>query len=147
MPWLHVDLRSWNDLSTLAPFGPFDVIMDKSTCDAVATSEHKTFTPASSSSCPESTKEICPTVLESIPKDEETTLSPVELLGLHLVPLTKKGSTWIALSYSSFRFNLPILKPYWEVSEKMPIQAPSGLAESVAHAPRIYHWLYILRRK
>lgn len=146
MPWRHADLRSWNDLSTLAPFAPFDVIMDKSTCDAIATSEHKTFTPPSSSYT-ENTKGICPTVLESIPNDEEATLSPVELLGLHLVPLTRKESTWIALSYSSFRFDLPILQGYWAVVEKTPIQAPSGLAESVAHAPRIYHWLYILRRK
>lgn len=143
MPWIQADLRSWADLSKLAPFGPFDVIMDKSTCDAIATSEHETFSSRSSSE-----SNVCPAVLESIDRDQETTLAPIELIGLHLVPLTKKDSTWIALSYSSARFDVPLLQRHWEVVEKAAIQAPSGiLTSSTSHAPRIYHWLYVLKRK
>lgn len=143
MPWVQADLRSWADLSNLVPFGPFDVIMDKSTCDAIATSKHETFSPHSSSD-----SNVCPTVLESIDHDEATTLAPIELLGLHLVPLTKRDSTWIALSYSSVRFNVPLLEQHWEVVEKTAVQAPSGiLTSTVSHAPRIYHWLYVLKRK
>lgn len=139
MPWLHADLRSWADLSTLAPFGPVDVIMDKSTCDAVATSEHKTFSPPFASN----DHDTCPTVLESIDQGQATTLHPVELLGLHLVPLTRKGSKWIALSYSSSRFDLPLLQGHWDVVERTAIQAPSELG----NAPKIFHFLYVLKRK
>lgn len=141
MPWLHADLRSWLDVTSLVPFSPFDVIMDKSTCDSIATSAQQTFTSSSDRS------NTCPTVLETIDKTESTTMSPVELLGLNLVPLTRKGTRWIALSYSSTRFdNLAYLGRHWDVVFRSKMQAPSGVLSN-AHAPEIYHWLYVLRRK
>lgn len=140
MPWLHADLRSWRDITSILPFAPFDVIMDKSTCDAIATSEHQTFSPSSDRS------NTSLAVLESISQTEPTTLSPVELLGLNLVPLTHEGTRWIALSYSSARFdNLGHLEGHWEVVSRAKMEAPSGLL-SAAHAPKMYHWLYVLKR-
>jgi hypothetical protein len=141
MPWIQADLRAWPDIARLVPFAPFDAIMDKSTCDAVATSEHQTFSPSAD------TSSTCPAVVEAIDKTDPTTLSPVELLGLNLVPLTRQGTRWIALSYSCGRFdNLPCLEEYWEIVSRDKVQAPSGLL-SAAHAPKIYHWLYVLKRK
>ena len=141
MLWLHADLRSWSDVTCLVPFAPFDVIMDKSTCDAIATSENQVFTSSSERSS------ICPVVLEIIDKAGPTELSPVELLGLNLVPLTRKGTRWVALSYSSTRFDsLAYLESHWEVVSRSKMSAPSGL-QSAAHAPEVYHWLYVLSRK
>ncbi|KAF7594621.1 hypothetical protein BBP40_008711 [Aspergillus hancockii] len=142
MRWLRVDLRSWDDVFSLSPFAPFDIILDKSTSDAIATGESATFSPTSIP------KNICPVVRDTLHKDRETTLSPVELLALHLVPLTQQGTTWMTLSYSTMRFdNLPRLAVHWELVSRTPLKAPQGQISSFAHAPEVFHWLYVLRRK
>ncbi|KAE8371187.1 hypothetical protein BDV26DRAFT_276612, partial [Aspergillus bertholletiae] len=142
MHWLHADLRSWSDMSALAPFAPFDIILDKSTSDAIATSPSATF---SSTSIPQ---DICPVLRDVLDTRGETTLSPVELLALHLVPLTREGATWATLSYSTMRFdNLPQLTKHWDLVSRTPLKAPQGQVSSFAFTPEVFHWLYILRRK
>ncbi|KAL2857245.1 hypothetical protein BJY01DRAFT_242320 [Aspergillus pseudoustus] len=143
MHWQRADLRSWTDVSHLLPFAPFDVILDKSTSDAIATASPVRFTPELSKS------EVCPTVQAIIPRDEEAVIiSPVELLAMHLVPLTRKGSKWFVLSYSTMRFdNLSDLCTYWEIVSRIPLQAPCGQTASGAYTPPIYHWMYTLERK
>lgn len=142
MRWSHIDLRSWKDVSSLIPFAPFDVILDKSTSDAIATSTSATFSPTSV------TQDLCPVVREALDMQGETTLSPVELLALHLVPLTDRESTWITLSYSTMRFdNLSRLSRYWDIVSRTPLKAPQGQTSSFAYAPEVFHWVYILRRK
>ncbi|KAL4971943.1 hypothetical protein BDW66DRAFT_13869 [Aspergillus desertorum] len=147
MHWIQTDLRSWTDVSRLLPYGPFDAIIDKSTSDAIATSNPVTFTTASVD-----TSAICPVIQEISRKTKgasrEITTSPVELLGLHLVTLTKKGARWFVLSYSAWRFEkVPRLSEYWEVVSRMPVEAPSGQTASGAQAPAVYHWVYTLQRK
>ncbi|KAL4998955.1 hypothetical protein BDV10DRAFT_200956 [Aspergillus recurvatus] len=147
MHWIQTDLRSWTDVSRLLPFGPFDAILDKSTSDAIATSSPVTFTTAS-----RRTPVLCPAIQEILEKTDESgreiKLPPVELLGLHLVPLTKKDSRWFILSYSAFRFeDVPRLFEYWEVVGRMPVEAPGGQTASGARAPAVYHWVYTLQRK
>ncbi|KAA8647782.1 hypothetical protein EYZ11_013554 [Aspergillus tanneri] len=142
MQWLQVDLRSWEDMTSLFSFAPFDLILDKGTSDALATAESISF------SANFSLTGICPTVLEVIDNHGGLTLSPVELLGLYLVPLTKQGAVWIALSYSTMRFdNLPFLASHWELVSRTPVKAPQGEISSFAYAPEVFHWIYILRRK
>ncbi|KAL4812264.1 hypothetical protein BDW67DRAFT_193753 [Aspergillus spinulosporus] len=147
MHWVQTDLRSWTDVSRLLPAAPFDAIIDKSTSDAIATSIPVTFT----SACVD-TSAVCP-VIENILKNtkeagEGLTLPAIELLGLHLVPLTKEGSKWFVLSYSAFRFeNIPRLSEFWEVVGRMPIEAPGGQTASGAQAPPVYHWVYTLQRR
>ncbi|KAL3471173.1 hypothetical protein BJX99DRAFT_250650 [Aspergillus californicus] len=140
MHWLQADLRSWTDVARLLPLGPFDAILDKSTSDAIATS--------SSVALPSSDRlSICPTV-QNIFGSDGGTLSPVELLGLHLVPLTKVGSRWFVLSYSTARFdNLPHLSAYWDMVARDPVEAPGGQTASGVHTPAVYHWMYTLQRK
>ncbi|KAL2000639.1 hypothetical protein VTN02DRAFT_2804 [Thermoascus thermophilus] len=146
MHWVQADLRSWTDTSAnLTRFAPFDVILDKSTSDAIATSEPQIFpSPAGAAS-----GSICPTVREIVDQHGTLSLSPVELLALHLVPLTQPGTTWIALSYSASRFDgLPRLAAHWDLVSRTALPAPSGETSSAAaHTPQVFHWIYVLRRR
>jgi hypothetical protein len=147
MQWVRADLRSWNDVSSsLSQFAPFDVILDKSTSDAIATSEPRTF-----SSSSDEASDICPTVRRVLDQKRqgEMVLHPVELLALHLVPLTRQGTTWFALSYSASRFDsLTYIGENWTLLSRTPLKAPPGkVSSSVAKTPEVFHWIYVLRRK
>jgi hypothetical protein len=155
MHWVQADLCSWQDVSQrLLPLASFDVLLDKSTSDAIATSVPRTFHRSVIAS--EEKDTLCPS-LRDLLQDERNfkgpedslTLLPVELLALHLVPLTRKGAIWLVLSYSSTRCDgLPYLDIHWEVVSCMPLKAPSGQASSTtAMVPDVFHWLYTLRRK
>ncbi|KAJ5097852.1 hypothetical protein N7532_004853 [Penicillium argentinense] len=140
MHWLRVDLLRWDHVSTLTPFAPFDVILDKSTSDAIATFSDQEVSLKNA--------EICPTVREVAGANDRTTLSPVELLALNLVPLTRPNTTWITLSYSTLRFDhLPGLEKYWHLRSRTALQAPAGPVSTPAHTPAVFHWVYILDRK
>jgi hypothetical protein len=142
MPWLRTDLRSWKDVSSLSEFAPFDVILDKSTSDALATSEDHQF------SRQNHFLTSCPPVRNILSKNATITLRPVELLALQLSPLTLKGSTWIALSYSTIRFDgLCHLADYWRLRARIPLKAPAGPVAPSTHAPEVFHWMYILERR
>ncbi|KAL4885701.1 hypothetical protein BJY04DRAFT_179073 [Aspergillus karnatakaensis] len=141
MHWLRIDLRSWTDVTQLLPFAPFDAILDKSTSDAIATSSPVTLQSSDASA-------ICPALRQVLTSGEEITLAPVELLALHLVPLTRKGSRWFVMSYSTMRFdNLPHILAYWEIVARHPLEAPCGQTASGAPTPPVYHWMYTLQRK
>ncbi|KAF4260645.1 hypothetical protein KXV68_002128 [Aspergillus fumigatus] len=141
MHWLQIDLRSWSDVAQLTNYAPFDVVVDKSTSDAIATSPSVTLTPESD------TSSICPILSDILKGNVELTLSPVELLALHLVPLTQKGSTWVVLSYSNIRFdNLGYAGKYWTVVSRTSLKAPQGQTSTFAHTPEVFHWAYVLRR-
>ncbi|CAK41668.1 hypothetical protein CBS115989_5662 [Aspergillus niger] len=142
MGWVQANLRSWADVSRLASFSPFDVVLDKSTSDAIATSTPVTFpSPADASS-------TCPMVQEIVDKHGAIELSPVELLALHLAPLVQKGALWVTLSYSTMRFdNLSHMAQHWTVVSRTPFKAPQGETSSFAYAPEVFHWMYILQRK
>ncbi|CAI7586200.1 unnamed protein product [Penicillium pancosmium] len=145
MHWRRADLLLWDHVATLTPFAPFDVILDKSTSDAIATF----------SDCEVSAfdlPELCPTVREVAQDNDNDNgtaiLSPVELLALNLIPLTRKDTTWITLSYSTLRFDrLPALDKYWTLRSRTSLKAPAGPVSSSAHTPDVFHWVYILDRK
>jgi hypothetical protein len=142
MAWHRADLLSWDDVSSVSRFAPFDVIVDKSTSDAIATSDDKYFTVTDDMS------RLCPTIKEILSRKPSIVLSSVELLALHLVPLSRKETTWIVLSYSSLRFdNRPFLDRYWSLRSRIPLKAPPGPVSSSAYTPETFHWLYILDRK
>ncbi|KAF3384956.1 hypothetical protein F1880_003152 [Penicillium rolfsii] len=142
MSWHRADLLSWKDVSSLSRFAPFDAIVDKSTSDAIATSDDRQFTAT------DDIPSLCPTIKEILSQNPSIVLSPVEVLALHLVPLSRKETTWTVLSYSSLRFdNRPFLERYWSLRSRIPLKAPAGSVSSSAHTPEIFHWLYILDRK
>ncbi|KAJ5184049.1 hypothetical protein N7492_001665 [Penicillium capsulatum] len=142
MTWEQADLLAWDHVEGLTGFAPFDVIMDKSTSDAIATFSDQKI------QSQDDTSSICPTLRSLLSKEPAVTLSPVELLALNLVPLTRKDTTWIALSYSTLRFDdMPFLADYWQVRSRTPLKAPSGGTSSSAYTPEVFHWVYILDRK
>jgi hypothetical protein len=141
MQWMRADLLSWDDVSRLIPFAPFDVILDKSTSDAIATFSDRKISSGDGISC------LCPTVRPLLSSEPLVTLSPVEALALHLVPLTRTKTTWIALSYSTLRFDsLPLLGKYWSIRSRKPLRAPPGDVSSSAYTPEVFHWVYVLDR-
>jgi hypothetical protein len=146
MHWVQADLRSWSDVSSaLKDFTPFEVILDKSTSDAIATGPSEVFT----SSGNDDLSSVCPTVRAILDQQGEgkIELSPVELLALHLVPLTQKGAMWITLSYSTARFdNFRYLAEHWSLVSRTPLQAPPGKTASSAYTPEVFHWMYVLQR-
>lgn len=142
MHWHRADLLAWDHVAGLSPFAPFDVILDKSTSDAIATSVDQTYAST------DDMASISPMVQDCLSTTPTITLSPVETLALNLVPLTRSDSTWIALSYSSLRFeNLPFLARYWTLRCRTPLKAPGGAVSSSAHTPDVFHWVYILDRR
>lgn len=161
MHWIQADLCSWQDVyQKLMPLAPFDVLLDKSTSDAIATSVprvyHRSKLQTQDEKREPEEEDIFPPLRDLINDEshfegpnETLTLLPVELLSFHLAPVTRKGSIWLALSYSSTRFDgLPNLSRYWEVVSRTPLKAPSGQASSTAAmVPDVFHWLYALRRK
>ncbi|KAJ5083317.1 hypothetical protein N7456_012744 [Penicillium angulare] len=142
MKWHQADLLAWSDVANILPYAPFEVIVDKSTSDAIATSTDQIM---------EATGEIsnvCPTIQHLLAIDYKINLRPVELLALHLVPLAQRGTAWIVLSYSTFRFeNLPYLAKYWALHSRTPLKAPTGPVSSSAYTPDVFHWIYTLIRK
>jgi hypothetical protein len=174
MHWIQADLCSWEEVSqSILPFAPFDVIIDKSTSDAIATSVPRTFhrpltlsnndgsthnaREASKSTSGENDPAISPYLRDTLSlnlkedndSDKGLTLFPVELLSIHLVSLARKDAIWLVLSYSSVRFDgLPYLNQYWTVVSRTPLKAPAGQASSAtAMVPDVFHWVYVLRRK
>lgn len=141
MHWHCADLLQWESISALSTSAPFQLILDKSTSDAIATASDRHFGVEDDTSC------ICPTVKEELREKSSLILSPTELLALHLVPFTQKGSTWIALSYSTFRFdNLAYISKYWNVRSRIALKAPSGPVSETAYTPDVFHWIYVLDR-
>ena len=141
MHWLQADLRSWADVSEISCFAPVDMILDKSTSDAIATSAPVAFSSSSDAS------DTCEEIQRLVKKGGEITLLPVEVLALHLAPLARPGAIWIALSFSATRFeNLPHAMAHWAVVAQKPLKAPHGHASPLVHTPEVFHWLYILKR-
>lgn len=141
MHWRCADLLQWQSISQLSDLAPFQVILDKSTSDAIATADDWHF------GSKDDFAHVCPVVQEILRKNTAITLSPVELLALHLVPLTATGTTWITLSYSTFRFDrLSYISQYWKIRSRKALKAPSGHVSSSAYTPDVFHWIYILDR-
>ncbi|KAJ6164631.1 hypothetical protein N7470_003303 [Penicillium chermesinum] len=142
MHWHCADLLQWDSVAELSAFAPFQVVLDKSTSDAIATGNDRHFNrrddPAG----------VCPLVQDMLSEIPTLVLSPVELLALHLATLTHKGSTWVALSYSTFRFDglHPVIAQFWKVRSRTGLKAPSGPVHASTHTPDVYHRIYILDR-
>ncbi|GJJ09145.1 hypothetical protein Clacol_003367 [Clathrus columnatus] len=151
MCWGIVDLLDWANIRAVCSDNNiyfFDIIVEKSCSDAIACGlsiEMDVMSSESSSGNPEShgiTKEI---------------VLPQIALAVHLGRITRPGAVWIALSYSSDRFDY--LKPSSEQSEAKSMWAieyihPLSTTNQDQHKegtpvyrPEIFHYVYILRRK
>ncbi|RDX51021.1 hypothetical protein OH76DRAFT_341288 [Lentinus brumalis] len=158
MLWLCVDIMQWGDVQgALASGGEdaqgvFDVVVDKSTSDAISCREDAVLT----------SKDRClhPAFNEYLAahKGQTINLAPVEILAVHLASLVHPGGLWVALTFSSNRFAFlsspeatnPTMSPrasqYWLVEDIKTIDAPTGM-EGSGYAPVVQHYVFLLRRK
>jgi hypothetical protein len=157
--WERIDLLNKDDiLDLLQAYGGdngdqsagFDVVIDKSTSDAI--------------SCALDI-DVKNDKLGSGPSSGllQTQIAALDSLALYLAAVIKPRGVWIALSYSSDRFPLlcqarelgvrgdgsqDALDPltYWRVEQRKAVDAPSGQGRVGVHAPPVQHWIYVLRR-
>ncbi|KAH9898252.1 hypothetical protein C8Q73DRAFT_392556 [Cubamyces lactineus] len=154
MRWVCADALKWPELdSILRTEGrTFDLIVDKSTSDAISCGEDICYTSADPSLHPVFNQYL------TVNQNKPLTLPPVEVFAIHLSSLAHPGGLWIALTFSSNRFpfwssstentahSLPRAADYWTLDQVITVDAPTGL-EGNAHAPVVQHYVYILRRK
>lgn len=146
--WSTLDLLS---ASQILDFGAsdekFDIVVDKSTSDAI--------------SCAEDVKAEIPYEISNLCTNQlncSTTtqiVCPLDILAVHLAYLARPGCQWIVLSYSSSRFshwgdksNTEGLVPpheLWKVVRHEKIEQPPDPKDTV-HRPPVMHHLYVLCR-
>ncbi|KAL2109588.1 hypothetical protein VUR80DRAFT_2262 [Thermomyces stellatus] len=168
MEWSVLDLLASDQIAELAARGdrnpPYDVVVDKSTCDSVCCADDR---PIPDSSLIRAAADILPPDLETDSVPVTTSIHPLDLLGINLAYLTPPGSHWIALSYSKDRFSdwystrrpppqwirssencLPHPSRLWEMKswEAIPIEQKDGKAGEGIHQPEINHYIYVLVR-
>ncbi|KAF8602884.1 hypothetical protein BDV93DRAFT_523733 [Ceratobasidium sp. AG-I] len=121
------------------------LILDKSTADAI--------------SCG-------PDIHTPLLGGEASLVHPTEALALHLGALAAEGSVWLALSYSSTRFDFlpptngynggeimkqrsePKARHLWTIDriESIPTETEPNKPRENVHAPQVYHTLFTLKR-
>jgi len=172
MRWVRADVLRWDDLAPLAKSsregpseksdgatgGPFELVLDKSTSDAISCGEHVVFSSSADAGCHPVLRRRLATSSPALH------IHPVDLLALHLAALVRPGGLWMTLSFSSNRF--PFLGVaeddtnggndrgatdtdpacYWTLEELMPVEAPSGHDRPGVHTPIIHHYVYVLKR-
>ncbi|KAI1788808.1 hypothetical protein LXA43DRAFT_1024090 [Ganoderma leucocontextum] len=149
MQWICADALKWRELEAALDLGgegrTFDLVVDKSTSDAISCAEDVSYSSPDPS--------LHPVLKEILAAQEGRKLSipPVELLAVHL-------ALWVALTFSSNRF--PFLScsgqradasplraaRYWDVERVITIDAPTGM-EGSAYAPVVQHYVFLIRRK
>ncbi|KAG9664718.1 hypothetical protein KCU95_g10439, partial [Aureobasidium melanogenum] len=146
--WSTLDLLSASKILNFGASGErYDVIVDKSTSDAI--------------SCAEDVIIELPYQISNLPTTQlnhlrtTKTMFPLDILAHHLAYLANPGCQWIVLSYSSSRFSywddrvntegLPHPLELWNIERHEKIEQPPDPHDTV-HRPPIMHHLYILRR-
>ncbi|KAH7054605.1 hypothetical protein B0J12DRAFT_658266 [Macrophomina phaseolina] len=165
MRWSTLDLLSLPSIRAISEKETYDIIVDKSTCDAI--------------SCGDDVRvplpyPLLPTDAASNAEGEMSMvhIHPLHILGLHLASLVPAGGRWIALSYSGHRF--PFFEPYpatveegkldeellqkgfvhpgrlWrlERQEMVELEDDGGSTEGrgIVHRPKTAHWIYVMVR-
>lgn len=165
MEWSVVDLLAADDIVQLAArrdrTPPYDVVVDKTTCDSVCCAEDRPVPPpdlmrATDSTTPDLDWDSPPVA---------TAIHPLDILGINLAYLTPPGTHWVALSYSKDRFSgwfeapaprrirsegncLPHPSRLWDLKswEATPVKQDDGKAAMGIHQPEIMHYTYVLVR-
>ncbi|WVQ65987.1 uncharacterized protein L199_004165 [Kwoniella botswanensis] len=142
VPFILLDVLSLQSLKSNTPEGKWDLIIDKSTCDAISCG----------GPLPRST-------VDQGEEEENGSLSNrIERLLYNLSKVTKVGGRWISTSYSSNRFDDEIYTKYgWKLIKKQMISTtyipggrivkdPRSGEERVVHEPETGVWIYVLEK-
>ncbi|CDO75500.1 hypothetical protein BN946_scf184935.g36 [Trametes cinnabarina] len=153
MRWVSADALKWNEMSKITGSESelFDLVVEKSTSDAISCGEDVTYCGVESNLHPAFHSYL------AAEQGRTLTLSPVEVFAIHLASLVRPGGLWIALTFSSNRFSFmppsagedpsrPRASDFWTTEEVVTVDAPTGL-EGNAHAPLVQHYVYIFRRQ
>lgn len=126
---LHFDALVLRDLIDCAPAGGWDVLVDKSTADAIACGE--------------------PLVMSSDDGSVSPAREPIEVLCENLHHVTSANAAWLCISYSSSRFDFlsgAEQRHGWRVESKAPIGLVKSEETALVHRPETGTWAWILRR-
>ncbi|KAI0669756.1 hypothetical protein C8Q78DRAFT_1079683 [Trametes maxima] len=153
MQWVCADALNWSDLEVLARPNDdlFDLVVEKSTSDAISCGEDVSYEDANAGLHPDINQYL------KTHQGHKITLSPVEILAIHLSSLVRPGGLWVALTFSSDRFpflsfpgsmgpSSPRAASYWHLENVIAVDAPTGM-QSNAHAPVVQHYVCLIRRK
>jgi hypothetical protein len=161
MKWDAIDVLDHKSLLGACRPGEYSIIMDKSTSDCIA--------------CVNDVRIPLPYPVD-VPSESPLDLSireaadpvhPLHVLAVHLALVTKPGARWIAVSYSEDRFpfvdglyssrphidGFPDTGSLWKLVDKHEMEggraqettytSPAG---TIAHQPKVSHWVYIMQR-
>ena len=167
MKWSVVDLLDANDIANLAArqdrWPPFDVIVDKSTCDAVCCADDVPAPPPSLIRAADTNSSD----LDSKDFPVATVIHPLDTLAINIAYLTAPGTHWVALSYSKTRFSgwfdedapsspwirsegncPPRPSRLWKLKswDATPVKQDDGKAALGIHQPEILNYTYVLVR-
>lgn len=131
--------------------GVYDIIIDKSTTDAISCAEDMV---VSLPYCI-NINNINTSTSSNHTSPEKAAIYPPHILAIHLAYLARPGCRWVVLSYSSSRFpdwegeempqGLPQPGELWKlVKHEKIVQSPDP--EDRVHRPPEMHHLYILER-
>jgi hypothetical protein len=145
--WSTLDLLSMTQVLEFAKLGKgYDVIVDKSTSDAISCSEDVFV---------ELPYRISTNSSSRVSRPFKGTVYPLHVLAIHLAYLARPGSAWVILSYSADRFSywkddittgvLPHPSQLWSLERHEKIEQSPDPNDTV-HRPPVMHHLYILRR-
>ncbi|CAE7010097.1 hypothetical protein P3342_003148 [Pyrenophora teres f. teres] len=162
MRWDAADLLDYKSVLRKCKRNSYSVILDKSTSDSIACGDD-VHAPLP---YPVAVRSYEPLNLESTASTEP--LHPVIVTAVNLALVAKPGARWIALSYSSERFDfldaaaasdwipqgLPFPYPnqLWRIVEKHEIDDADWQVrnekkdDGVAHRPKVCNFVYVLER-
>lgn len=166
MKWSVIDLLASNQVTELGARAdrspPYDVVVDKSTCDSVCCADDRPI-PAPSVIRARDT----PSDPDGDASPAATAIHPLDLLGINVAYLIPAGAHWVALSYSKDRFSewysarrppprwirgegncLPHPSRLWEMKtwEAIPVEQEDGKAGTGIHQPEILDYVYVFVR-
>jgi hypothetical protein len=104
MKWIQTSLLELESVIATCELGGYDVIVDKSCCDAIACASWVNI-PLPFFLCMDSPALDVPEAQKSKPLTEEKySIYPLNLLAIHLALIARPGARWIALSFSKDRW-------------------------------------------
>lgn len=130
VPLLDLDVLSLSSLVDASPTEGWDLLVDKSTADAISCGPPCGQTQRSSS---------------------ESEQEAIEVLCANLAQVTRPAGRWVSISYSSERFDFLSARPdlRWRVLDKLPVQLISpttGGSNGIVYQPEAGVWAWILER-
>jgi hypothetical protein len=168
MRWSHASLLSLDSLLDQCEPSEYSIVVDKSTSDSIACGDdveiQSPFLITSNALSLEARNRI------SLNDRTVFRVYPLHILALHLALFTKPGSIWIAVSYSSTRFDFldphlekhderflkeellnhgfPDTRKLWVLEQVSDIETTEHYMEHArpVHRPKVVHFMFILRR-